>query len=223
MTHDFKSAKQKFEPYLREAGFIPNSSKRQWIYDGKFYLILLGLNPCSAGGFFTDIGIKFLWGNPENGYEFFDSPHGRIVINATRQYSGAILYESQNFEAEIDETIQQLLLQIEEYKKLSDLNYLAEKLFNRRDLFWSCHQDDCNMADFNLGVVQMLRGNCDEAKAIFKYIHHEKTDRSKVCLQYCDSVESFKGYITQKTMENRALYAAKYKYRLPVIKEIFPA
>ena len=220
---NLKIVSKKYEPHLKQAGFIPNSSKRQWIYDGKFYLILLGLNPCGMGGFFTDIGIKFLWGNPENGYEFYDSPQGRIMINATRQYSGAILYESQNFEAEIDETIQQLLLQIEEYKKLSDLNYLAEKLLDRRDLFWSCHQDDCNMADFNLGVVQMLQGHSDEAKAIFQYIHHEKTDRSKVCLKYCDSVETFKAYITQKVIENRALYAEKYRYRLPVIEEIFSA
>ena len=227
MTHDFKSAKQKFEPYLRGAGFIPRPSKRIWAYDGKFYLIVLELAPCHLGGFFTNLGVSFLWNKPEAAWDFYyfeyANYHWHRLYTEHTNIGGSILYESPNFEAQIDEMIQVLALQVEEYKKLSDLDYLAEKLRNRRDLFWSQHQKDCNMADDSLGIVQMLRGKSDEAKAIFQYNYHAPSGWAIEYLQHCDSTEAFKTYITQKIMEYRVLYAAKYKYRLPVIEEIFPA
>ena len=217
---DINDVRKRYAPYLIRENFLRSSKKRLWACDGKFYLITFELASCNLGGFFTNLGINFLWNKPCGGFEFY-YPELRITSDNINHFSDAILYESPDFEVAVHETMQQLLLRINDYKKLNNLDYLSDRLRNRRDLFWSCNQNDCNMADFDLGVVQMLRGHIDEARAIFQYNYDLPDGSAKECLQYCDSVESFKGYITQKVIENRALYAAKYRYRLPVIDEIF--
>ncbi len=214
----FAEVRKLFHNALTANGLYAGKCKRLWMGDQAYYLIAVELQPYHDVGFFVNMGVKFLWGEVAQHYEFTFSHNHRISPDNGNPV-GAIFYDSPTFEEEVAQLLEKTLRTLKRYRQLQDLCVMSVQLYNRRDLFYWTNREDYQKTNYEFAVIEMLRGNMDVAIPIFQNVQ-ENNPFARECLQHCSSAEEFKTYITECICQNRLAFEVQYGYRFPKIESI---
>ncbi|MBQ7355468.1 MAG: hypothetical protein IJW62_08125 [Clostridia bacterium] len=221
--------KQTAKDVLGNMGLYSNSSKRIWYDDNGFYLTIMEIAPCNVGGIFVNIGICPLW-KKSLALVNYDIPSGRLTSPEVPNFKEALLYclvdqdevnldialQPEVFEYYFRKLMALAKRQFEVgFKQLTDLNYFAQKLENRKDS--GCRQRDGHAIDLDHAIVAMTAGDVEKGKALMEYaiahsIRPKEVIKAEEMLVHTNSREEWLDYINRQIAEGRDLMSKQLKF-----------
>lgn len=217
---NFNSIKKIFASALKFKGFIPLSGSKLFICDRNFYLIFAELQDCHSIGFFFSIGIKFLWSDCTTlSYDYTEGSDSRVYI--PKNYNspfGAMLYDSETLDDDIDLILKETDRRIAIYNELSDILILENKLKTRHD-FVAIASPDIKSRDVNHAITLALLNHSDEALVIFENMAGVNKIAHELINVYNDEFELRKRLI-ELINQSRNVLAKRYKISLENINTL---
>ena len=201
--------------YFGEAFTFQNmlsaKNKRLWIDDNTFYITIAEIQPLRSDGFFLNMGVKFMWHIPDSIiYEFVEGE--TRIFPQNPPLLEAALYDSPDFEKELAFMKQGALKKLQAYRELKNLDVLAIRLRERKDLFYYTNQNNCNDVDVSLAIVEMLRGNRAVAMNIFD--NTRDNPLTQELAPFCQSEEDFREELLRRIRDVKSQFSTNYRLSL---------
>lgn len=161
--------RKKFKVWLQGKGFVHTSNPNLFIKDQGFYLIVAELQPYKPlGGFFFNVGVKFLWSESDSISYDYSSGNTRVYGQEDPTPTlGAILYDSSSIDTEMNYMMSEANKRIDEYEELTSPPILLDRLLTRKDFVMTANPG-YEKRDVSLGISLVWRGRRTEAKEIFE-------------------------------------------------------
>ena len=209
--------RKQFKVWLESKGFVRTSNINLFIKDQGFYLIVAELQPHKPlGGFFFNLGVKFLWS--ESDAISYDYSSGDTRVYGQEKPTnplGAILYDSSTIDEEIRYMMSEANKRIDEYMVLSDMQVLVDRLSTRKD-FVAMANSGFEKRDVSLGIALTMCGRGAEAKEIFNNAS-EHNSVAVALSQSCLEQERFVQDLVRIINSLRTKLSAKLKVKLDEI------
>ncbi len=217
---DIKDIAERIKAWLEPKGFIQTRNKKLFIKDKGFYLIVALVHPHKAlDGFCFDLAVKFLWSTSDViSYDYTVGDSSVYGQEDPTQTLGAILYNSENLDSEINYMMQEADKRINVYESLSDHQILLDRMQSRND-FISIVNRDFDKRDKAKAIAMVLRDQAADAREIF--INNSPYDTvSELLAKSCVSFDAFVGDLLKVINASRIRLAAKLKVKLEPIEHI---
>ena len=155
--------KKRLAPWFMSHGLVSGCNKRIWFEDNGFYLTVVEIQPCKGMGFIINVGVNFLW------KEFFgvsyDFAIKDIEVTVPNALFGAVMFDSENFEAELEYVLSETEKRIALYRELKDISVLDKRLESRCDAIVFMNKDFLKK-DTSRGITRALLGDIKTASEI---------------------------------------------------------
>ena len=185
--------KKRLAPWFKQHGLISGCNKRIWFEDNGFYLTVIEIQPCKGMGFIINVGVNFLW------KEFFgvsyDFAMKDIEVAVPNAPFGAVLFDSEKFEAELEHVLSETEKRIALYRELKDSSVLDKRLEGRCDAIVFMNKDFLKK-DTSRGITRALLGDIKTASEIL--LNDSSENRvAKLLYGLLDSDDDFKNALRQ--------------------------
>jgi hypothetical protein len=207
---DLNGIKKMLAPWFRERGFVSSSNRRIWFQDNGFYATVAEIQPCNGMGFIMNVGVTFFWKN--NSIVSYDYSCGTIEITVPNATFGALLFDSADFEDELEYILAETDRRIEFYSSLKDISILDGLLEARRDAMVLMNKDFLKR-DTSRAITRALLGDTETARELL--INDAKDNAvAKKLLTVLDDAESFRKTVMDTIIVCRERIAAEQKIKL---------
>ncbi len=208
---NLNNVKKRLAPWLRQRGFISGNNRRILFEDNGFYLTVVEIQPCKGMGFIINVGVNFLW------KEFYgvsyDYAMKDIEITVPNAPFGAVLFDSENFEAELAYVLSEAENRIDFYRELKDISILDKRLESRCDAIVFMNKDFLKK-DSSRGITRALLGDIQTASELL--LNDSAENRvAKTLYKLLDDTNEFKKALRQIITDCRSNFeiAQKIKFK----------
>lgn len=218
---NYQELKKLFVPWFEDMGFVAQKpSKRLFIQDRGFYIIMASFQPLHDEAFFLSVAVKFLWTDREPlTFDFFVDDcriYGKKIPNPT----GATYFDSPSFYDEIEYMKKQINKRVKIYQKLSKPACLAKMLSNRNDTAVIANRG-YKKRDTDLAIAKVLLGKSKEASELFSNsLMHHYDPVIKELSDLCFDQDAFISKIIEITNELRKTLSKNLKISLEDITSL---
>ncbi len=211
----FETAKKRLAPCFLDCGLVPIKSKRLWIEDCGFYLIMAEIQPCKGLGFAVNVGVRFLWSDTNDLVYDYSDGECRIVVPCP---IGIVCFDSPRYEEEFAYVQEQVVMRVQNYRSLKNMDTLLHKLVTRHDLASQVNRG-FKERDMSCGIAKMLTG--DSAGA--KYLLGNDAQDNQVAERLhalCDDRLAFEAELLATINHCRKLFEQRLHIKFPALQEL---
>jgi len=215
---DSRTIKKSVFTILKEKGFVRTAKSSLFVRDCGYYFILFELVPAKGWGYCINVGVNFMWGDdiPSIVYDYSD---GDIRINVEGNGFGALLYDSDLFDTELNQVMTDALEKIFEYQELSNFHVFKHKIETRRD-FVVIANEGYEKRDICLAIAKMFSNETEKALEILKNASIN-SPVARNLLESSSSIEEFNKALIYIINNGRNQMEARLKISFPPISFIW--
>lgn len=208
-----QEVQNEFYEWFTARGFSSSRGKTFYRLDKKFYYVTGELRPWRVGGgYFLHIGVTFYW-NTSGGYGYSNGSI-RIQPPGSEHMDGIIFFDDFELYDSVRDTEKVRIFkelaekEVEEYLKLTDLEYLHDRLVNRQDFIATANRGFKDR-DHDLAAVKMLLGkDIEGAKRL--YSNTNRKGHLGELLALCDDRKAYIKRLLEIINETKRTVARKW-------------
>lgn len=206
---DYQNIKKTLAPMFVNRGFTALSSNRMFIKDYGLFLVLFEPQSVHGMGFMLNCGVTFCWNT--HGHITYDYYEVDSRIPGDPPKTEFLLFDDNQFYQKLGTMSYEIIRQIEEYEKMSDIRVLEAKLSRyydaRKAKPWLCN------GAVHLAIIKILLGKTEEAKQLMKDNRESYFSNHGELFSLMDCKGDFCTYLTETVNNTRANISSVLKIK----------